>query len=145
MYWGKRYGFAPSKMRLRRQDNATDTTGDMDGDDSANPNSGIVYNDGAEDASYQVSDADFTAQASQDIAGCSVDLTNPDQPIVNCDGQTDGPLDDADPAVDPIFTEVATSTTSTSVSITSSTPPPVPTCPISNDDHWPSCDECPNS
>ncbi len=95
MYFAKAYGIVPSKLRIR-----ADTTGDMSGDDSANPNSGIAYDDDPDDQSYQVNAADFTLPAPVDIAQCSVDVSNPDQPSVSCDGQNNDPLDPVDPAVD---------------------------------------------
>lgn len=120
MYWAKAYGIAPSKFRIRaverRQDNTTvDTTGDMSGDDSADPNGGIVYDDDPDDPSYQVDAADFTAPAAIDIPQCSVDVTNPAQPSMNCDSQTDDPLDPDDPAVDQILTLTATAAASSTI------------------------------
>lgn len=80
----------------------------MSGDDSADPNGGIAYNDSPDDQSYQVNAADFTVPAPIDIAQCSMDVSNPDHPSMNCDGQNNEPLDPVDPAVDQIQTLTAT-------------------------------------
>lgn len=72
-------------MRLTRDEGPTW----LNGDDSANPYNGYTYAD-----ENKVDAATFTQPAPTDLPQCKIDRTNPKEPRMKCDGQTNESLED---------------------------------------------------